>query len=95
MTGISDHLIKFTVLEAFNNNLPNQPKFYKDWKNFNANNFALEFNDVNWNELMAIEMKDPNHSLINSTLNSIILLINMYQLKDFLKSNLNVEVSLG
>ena len=73
MTGISDQLIWFTILEAVYNNFTNQSKFYKDWKNFNSNNFALEFNDINWNEIMT--MKNPNH-YFNKFCNKLDNLIN-------------------
>ena len=93
-TSISDHLIQFTILESFNySNSSNQPKFYKDWKDFNSNNFAFDFNNIHWDELMSLEMKDPNHSF--DIFYNKLLLINMYQLKNSLKSNLNVKISLG
>ena len=64
LTGISDHLIQFTILNSVPAKSTDAPKtgFYKDWKNFNSSKFSNDFNKINWKNILQLDKKDPELS---------------------------------
>ena len=48
VTGISDHLAQFVILENSLSTIPQSGKAYKDWKNFDSVNFNSAFISTNW-----------------------------------------------
>lgn len=62
--SISDHLPQFLILDSLS--VPNinsgNEKFYQDWKNFNRENFILDFFSVDWTKELELHKRDPNFS---------------------------------
>lgn len=65
ITGISDHLIQFTVLDNANSSTLPETLFYKDWKNFNSIRFSEEFESTDWPTILAPEKLNPELSFIS------------------------------
>ena len=63
--GISDHLPSFMIVSKKNQqHLPKHHNVYKrNLKNFDRENFILEFLDIDWNNELQPERNDTNHSL--------------------------------
>ena len=65
---ISDHLIQFLILEGFvkNKALPEFNLYKRDLSNFNEREFReLVINNLDWNEICALQHMDPNFSCKN------------------------------
>ena len=62
--GISDHLISFLTVPRHNqNHLPKRHNFYvRSTKNFNREQFILEYLEINWDQELEAEKNDANHS---------------------------------
>ena len=62
--SISDHLAQFLIIpyELNKKNKTNRVIYKRDFKNFDKENFILDFLDVDWNETLQLNKKDPNHS---------------------------------
>ena len=61
--NLSDHLPQFLLL--FINPEPKSKTklgYYRKWKSFNSNSFSREFSNIDWNEVLAVEKGDINHS---------------------------------
>ena len=67
LTGISDHLIQFTILNGtpFNNSFNKTNGYYRDWKSFDDKTFCDNFNSTNWNKILQLDKSDPNLSFDN------------------------------
>ena len=63
-TGISDHLPQFLFL---NNpkltDFKNYPTETRNWKNFDEQKFQNDFKNINWENILHLEGKDPSASL--------------------------------
>ena len=59
VTGISDHLAQFVIFENSLDTIPQSNKTYKDWKNFDSENFKSAFVSTNWPSLLRYDDKDP------------------------------------
>ena len=57
--GISDHLPSFMIVPKQNqNHLPKKHNMYtRDTKNFDRENFILDYLNINWNELLETKRK--------------------------------------
>ena len=64
---ISDHLIQFAILEGFlKNSVPHKINIYeRNFKNFNEREFEETLKELNWNNILKTEDKDPNKSMDN------------------------------
>ena len=62
LTGLSDHLIQFTVLKNSFFKPDASIKYYKDWKKFDSFNFCNKFNNFEWIEAMQLDKKNPELS---------------------------------
>ena len=62
---IADHLIQFLILECFikEKSLPKINLFKRDFSNFNDDEFMKAVNDLNWDAIVKLDLKDPNISL--------------------------------
>ena len=65
LVGISDHLPQFLIFQNFKTTTFKEPRYYRMWKNFNQNNFTADFQQVDWNRLLALELDDPDISFEN------------------------------
>lgn len=73
ITGISDHLAQFVVLENLISTYTNSDHhFYKDWKNFNAENFKKDFCSLNWDKVTDNENPSTSFDLFFQELNDLI-----------------------
>ena len=61
MTGISNHLIQFTILNNISTT-DNSRGFYQDWKNFDSGNFSKVFEDFHWKNALQLDKKNPELS---------------------------------
>ena len=64
LLGISDHLPSFLVVPKANqNHTPKKHNIFKrDTKNFDRENFILDFLDIDWSSSLEADKKDVNHS---------------------------------
>ena len=64
---LSDHLIQFVILEGFFKEItPRKSKIYeRNFKNFNEREFNETLLQINWGDILALDMNDPNLSLNN------------------------------
>ena len=64
---ISDHLPSFMICPTQNqNHLPKKHNLYsRKCKNFDRENFLLDYFDINWNNVIEVDKEDVNHSLTN------------------------------
>ena len=64
---ISDHLPSFMIVPTQNqNHLPKKHNLYsRKYKNFDRENFLLDYFDIDWNNTIEVEKEDVNHSLAN------------------------------
>ena len=62
LTGISDHLIQFSILKTNCGSVEHPKGYYKDWKNFDQKSFSDKFNNIDWKELLQTGKKNPNLS---------------------------------
>ena len=62
---ISDHLPSFMIVPSQNqNHLPKKHNLYsRKCKNFDRENFVLDYFGIDWNNTIEIEKEDVNHSL--------------------------------
>ena len=62
--GISDHLPSFFIVPKNNQNHipPKQALFTRKTKNFDRENFILDYLQIDWNETLDIPLNDANHS---------------------------------
>ena len=60
--GISDHLPQFLFLDNSVTISSSENKFYRDWKNFDRENFILDFFDFDWTLAIDLEREDPDYS---------------------------------
>ena len=74
LTGISDHLARFVLLEKSLSGFNYQTKTFKDWKNFDAENFESACLLTDWPSLLKLDKRDPNYSfdIFYRKLNSLI-----------------------
>ena len=73
--SLSDHLAQFLVIPLGTSFAPPKvSKFKRDTKNFDRENFFLDLLSIDWNEVINVEKRDPNHSFMQyfSTINSLI-----------------------
>ena len=77
VTGISDHLAQFAILEDSLDNSSKPSKTYKDWKNFDSTNFKSAFLSTDWSSLLKIDSNNPNISF-DLFYNELTSLINQY-----------------
>ena len=61
-TGISDHLPQFLLIKKSFKYKNSKNIFVRDWKNFDEENFLLDFLASDWDTILALENKDPNFS---------------------------------
>ena len=71
--SISDHLPQFTIIELTSKKYQKESevKYKRSYKNFDEEEFILDFLDKEWEELLQLENNDPNLStstLIETTL---------------------------
>ena len=61
--NLSDHLPQFLFL-SMSTESKKLPKlgFYRKWANFDSNKFSDEFSNIDWNEVLAIDKGNVNHS---------------------------------
>ena len=73
---IADHLIQFLILEGFIKvrSIPKINLFKRDFSNFNDDEFRKEVNQINWDVIVKLYLKDPNLSLNNFYTNLTFLL---------------------
>ena len=64
---ISDHLPSFMIVPTQNqNHLPKKHNLYsRKYKNFDHENFLLDYFEIDWNNTLEVEKDDVNHSLAN------------------------------
>ena len=64
LIGISDHLPSFLILPKTNqNHIPKKQNiFRRDMKNFDRENFVLDFLDIDWCECLELDKNDVNNS---------------------------------
>ena len=64
---ISDHLPSFFIVSKKNqNHMPKKQNLYKrDSKNFDRENFLLDYLAIDWEESLEVGKNDTNHSLSN------------------------------
>ena len=65
MTGtISDHLPQFAIIpNIFGNISGNKINIYeRDWRNFDRENFILDYFPADWEDLMKIDKLDADNS---------------------------------
>ena len=62
MVGISDHLPQFALFEMPHQDLEPRERYYRDWKSFDCKKFRHDFNNIDWNKNLKLELKDPNIS---------------------------------
>ena len=64
---IADHLIQFLILEGFikERSLPKINLFKRDFSNFNDDVFMKAVNNLIWDAIVKLDLKDPNLSLNN------------------------------
>ena len=73
---IADHLIQFLILEGFvkERTIPKINLFKRDFSNFNDDEFKKAVNELNWVNIVKLDLKDPNISLNNFYKNLTFLL---------------------
>ena len=59
---IVDHLIQFLILEGFikERSIPKINLFKRDFSNFNDDEFRKKVNQINWDVIVKLDLKDPN-----------------------------------
>ena len=64
--AISDHLPSFVVIPRENqNHIPKKNNLYtRNTKNFDRENFLLDYLDINWDEILETNLNDVNHSFV-------------------------------
>ena len=62
LTGISDHLAQFLIPLSKTTSRPNTKTTYRDWKSWNRDEFADEFNKSDWKDLLNLENNNPDYS---------------------------------
>ena len=74
LTGISDHLPQFLILDISNRNNTSPTPFFKDWKHFDKDKFSLLFNTINWNQYLRFDENNPDISfdLFYEKLNNLV-----------------------
>ena len=61
--GLSDHLPQFLFLDRSKQNLNSESsRLYQDWKNFDRENFILDFFEFDWISAINLEREDPDYS---------------------------------
>ena len=61
--SISDHLAQFLIIPLKTKHIPQKHNIYKrDMKNFDRENFILDFLSIDWKQILHLEKKDPNLS---------------------------------
>ena len=77
--SISDHLASFMIIPKKNQqHLPKKRNLYKRYlKNFDRENFLLDYFNINWDDVLKLERKDTNYSL-ESFFEQMNLLIDKY-----------------
>ena len=61
--SISDHLAQFLIIPLESKFIPPKHNSYKrDMKNFDRENFILDFLSLDWKQILRLEEKDPNMS---------------------------------
>ena len=76
--SISDHLAQFLIIPIQTNQIPKIHNLYKrDVRNFDRENFILDFLNIDWDNTIQIEKKDPNVSF-NSLLKEVNTLVDQY-----------------
>jgi len=77
--GLSDHLPSFMIVPKHNqNHIPKkQNLFRRDTKNFDRQNFILDYLAIDWNETLDLQKNDTNHSL-NKFMTKINSLVDHY-----------------
>ena len=64
LIGISDHIPSFLIMPKSNqNHIPKKQNIFKrDTKNFDRENFVLDFLGIDWTECLELDKNDVNHS---------------------------------
>ena len=62
ISGISDHLAQFVILKHSSLNSDTEYGTYKDWKNFDIDNFKFDFQSINWDTFLKFDAKNPSLS---------------------------------
>ena len=62
-TVISDHFCQFVSLPIGDNAENKKKKFGRNLRNFDKKNFFQDIKNVNWENILEIEKRDPNLSL--------------------------------
>ena len=73
--SLSDHLAQFLIIPLDSCFTPKTVhKFKRDTKNFDRENFFLDLLSIDWNEIIEIDKRDPNHSFMQyiTTINKLI-----------------------
>ena len=61
--SISDHLAQFLIIPLETGDIIPQKDYYKrDTKNFDRENFLLDLLSIDWDEVLKLELQDPNIS---------------------------------
>ena len=72
---ISDHLAQFlTIPLETGDTIPQKDYYKRDTKNFDRENFFLDLLSINWDEVIKLDLQDPNISFAEyySTINNLI-----------------------
>ena len=77
LTGISDHLPQYLILEQNDQRFLPKSIQYRDWKRFDKEKFTSEFRNLDWNNLLSLDEQDPNTAFDNF-FNCINGLINLH-----------------
>ena len=94
---ISDHLPSFMIVPSQNqNHLPKKHNLYsRKCKNFDRENFVLDYFEIDWNNTIEIDKEDVNHSL-SKFMEQINVLLDKYMpLKKYPKTNLIANINNG
>ena len=73
--SISDHLAQYlTIPLETGNSIPDKDYYKRDTKNFDRENFFLDLLSIDWDEVIKLDLKDPNISFAEyyTTINNLI-----------------------
>ena len=61
--AISDHLAQFLIIQEVTDKTSTKNNIYKrDYNNFDRENFVLDLLNIEWNQVVTIEINNPNKS---------------------------------
>ena len=62
ISGISDHLPQFALFDTDSKKQRNNESYFRDYRSLNKVHFIDEFNNIDWNVVLALDKSDPNIS---------------------------------